>query len=132
MLSPGRRRQCRDEVLRYLELLAGGEEKHAAAFPEAGPDELPALLCRLWFDEIYLPSERYVDALKAQPSPEVNGEFFAAFSAEELEDLERFHQCFELRLRMLPPEGGDGSGFFGRESWRHIQADAARLLKSFG
>lgn len=93
-----------------------------------GPELLAAELCRLWFDDVYVPGERYLHGLKGDRNAEAARRFDACFTVEELITLERFHGCLELRLD-LAANRLHGRAFFPQnDSWRSLRRDAARLL----
>ena len=92
------------------------------------PEQLAFELLRIWFDDVYLPSARYVDGLKGDYSATAADVFRSAFSDEECADLERFHRFVELRLEMVP-EGDRGRRRVPIDDrWRALVRDAGYLL----
>ena len=87
----------RDRVVVFLAFLTS-EKCREACRRHASSEELAAALARLWFDEIYVPGERYLHSLKGDRSEEDIERFQACFTDDERAALERFHGFFELRL----------------------------------
>jgi len=94
----------------------------------AAAEALAATLTRLWFDEIYVPGERYLDGVKGDRSNEEVARFRTCFTEGELADLERFHGCFELRLDLVSNRAHGRAFFPDNDSWRSLLRDAARLV----
>lgn len=93
------------------------------------PERLAYEWCRLWFDEIYVPSLRYLDGLKGDRSEEAAARFRACFSDEEQEALERFHRFLELRVDMLPEEAHRRESFPQNDAWDSIVRHAGYVLE---
>lgn len=92
------------------------------------PDVLAAELSRLWFDDIYVPGESYLDGLKGDRSEEAVRHFRACFSEDELAALERFHGFFELRIDMAANREHGRAFFPENDSWRALVRHAAGVL----
>ena len=118
----------RERVVAFLAFLTS-DDAMGACRARLGPERLAEALCRLWFDAVYLPAERYLDdGLKADRDAEALRRFEAAFSLDELETLERFHACLELRLDLAANRAAGRARFPDNDSWRSLRRDAARLL----
>jgi hypothetical protein len=102
---------CRDACRRYVE-----------------NEQLAAALSRVWFDEIYVPGERYLHGVKGNRSEEEVQRFWACFTPDECATLERFHGCFELRLDLATNRASGRAHFPDNDSWRSLLRDAAALL----
>ena len=102
---------CRDACRRYIE-----------------NEQLAAALSRVWFDEIYVPGERYLHGVKGDRSEEAVQQFWNCFTPDEHATLERFHGCFELRLELATNRAGGRAHFPDNDSWRSLLRDAAALL----
>ena len=89
---------------------------------------LPEELCRLWFDEVYLASERYFDSAKGDVNQSLVAHFLQQFSAEECRALERFHRSLEIRLELVEKHGQQ---LAESELWRNICRDAGNTLYFF-
>lgn len=94
----------------------------------AASEELAAALARLWFDEIYVPGDRYLDGLKGDRPEEEVERFRACFTEAELAELERFHGFFELRLDFVSNSMRGRAFFPDNDSWRSLVKHAAYLL----
>ena len=117
----------RDRVVVFLAFLTSSECLDACK-RQARPEELAGALTRIWFDDIYVPGEEYVDGLKGTNRDEHITVFNACFSEEERESLARFHGFFELRLDFLT-NSVLGRGFFPEnDSWQSILKHASYLL----
>lgn len=114
-----------------LALLAS-ERSQVALARKAGRERIAYELARAWFDDVYLPSGRYLRGLKGDFSRDAAERFRDAFDPVELAALDRFHRFFELRLDMLP----DGAIEEGRipidGRWRSLMRDAGYLLEDLG
>ncbi len=117
----------RERVVVFLAFLTS-EECRAACRRHALPEELAAALARLWFDEIYVPGDSYLDGLKGDHSDEDLERFHACFSDDELAALERFHGFFELRLDFVSNSALGRAFFPDNDSWRSLIKHAAYLL----
>jgi len=96
--------------------------------PDIPPENIAFELCRLWFDHIFTPSQRYIDGWKGDADPDAEAEFIASFSEDEYEWLERFHRFMELRIDRLS-EKQKGEGVFPiNDTWKGISRDAGNLL----
>ena len=117
----------RNRVIVFLAFLTSPEcldacKRHAA------PEKLAAGLSRIWFDDIFVPSENYFDSLKGDTDRQKVEAFCAHFSEDELESLARFHGFFELRLNFITNCSG-GRGFFPEnDSWQSILKHASYVL----
>src|SRR5690606_29645357 len=88
--------EIRRRVTAFLALLSSAPA-HERLTTKMEPEQLAFELLRIWFDDVYLPSARYVDGLKGDYSATAADVFRSAFSDEECADLERFHRFVELR-----------------------------------
>lgn len=93
------------------------------------PERLAYEWCRVWFDEVYVPSLRYLDGLKGDRSEEDVAAFWDAFSDEEKEVLERFHRFLELRVDMLSEEVHRRASFPQSDAWDSIVRHAEYVLE---
>ncbi len=117
----------RNRVVAFLAFLTSAE-CHEACHQHAQPDELAAALTRIWFDDLYIPGDSYVDGLKGALCEAQIVEFESCFSDGELESLARFHGFFELRLNFVT-NSARGRGFFPEnDSWQSILKHASYVL----
>lgn len=93
------------------------------------PGQLAYEWCRVWFDEIYVPSLRYLNGLKGDRSEEAAARFRACFTEEEQEALERFHRFLELRVEMLSDEDHERESFPQNDAWNSIVRHAGYVLE---
>ena len=117
----------RDRVVVFLAFLTS-ERCREACRRHAASEELAAALARLWFDEIYVPGDRYLDGLKGDRSDEEVERFQACFTDDERAALERFHGFFELRLDFVSNSARGRAFFPDNDSWRSLLQHAAYLL----
>lgn len=78
-------------------------------------------MCRLWFDDVYIPSNRYMDGLKGDQNPSKVAAFLEHFTDDEVASMERFHAFLDLRLDMVSNATG--------ETWKNIVRDAQYLVE---
>lgn len=114
----------RSEVIGFFRLLSD-ENRQRDLLPDAGSSAVAVELCRLWFDEIYIPSERYFESEKGELSEKAVQEFNAAFDADELEAMARFHRFLEVRLEMVSEQKAE---LADSPQWRSIIRDARETL----
>ncbi len=120
--------EIRDRVVDFLLLFSS--EKCRKALAMTMPAERVAYeLARIWFEQIYTPSIRYLDSLKGDFSEQAVVEFEEAFDVEELITMERFHRFFELRFDMIASRVKASGEFPQTESWQNIIKDAGYLLE---
>ena len=93
------------------------------------PQHLAFELCRVWFDEIYVPGIAYFDGIKGDYSEVAAQAFRDAFDDDELAALERFHRFFELRVEMLRNQAREAGRFPDTDLWRNLVKDARYLLE---
>ncbi|GIV60150.1 MAG: hypothetical protein KatS3mg043_1239 [Rhodothermaceae bacterium] len=118
----------RERVIVFLAFLTSEACRDAFRTHVAQPD-WAATLCRIWFDEVYVPGTQYLeDGLKGDRSTAALRAFEAAFTPEERAMLERFHGCLELRLDLLANRQHGRARFPDNDSWRRILHDARALL----
>ena len=118
---------ARERVIMFLAFLTS-DACLRACHQFLAPERLAFDLCNLWFDEIYIPSARYLDGLKGDFSEEAARTFRASFSDDECALLERFHHFFGLRMDMLPSSPAQRALFPRSDAWNNIRKDAAHLL----
>lgn len=118
----------RERVTLFLALLSSDEGRDAC-HEVLPPDRFAFVWCRLWFDEIYVPSTRYLDGLKGDPSETAVSEFRASFTDEEMEALEWFHRFLELRVDMLPGDLAEKESFPQNDAWDHVVRHAGYALE---
>lgn len=118
---------ARERVILALAFLTS-EECQAACCAVLPAEKLAYAWCRLWFDEIYIPSTRYLDGIKGDQSEEAVRRFRSCFTAEERAALERFHRFLELRIDMLPDAARRHAVFPQRDAWDHVIRHAAYVL----
>lgn len=118
----------RDRVTLFLALLAS-DACREACHQVLPPERFAFVWCRLWFDEVYVPSSRYLDGLKGDRSEEAVEAFRAAFTEEETEALERFHRFLELRVEMLPGDLARDESFPQNDAWDHVVRHAGYALE---
>lgn len=121
-------RSHRKRVTLVLAFLSS-EECREACRQVVPPERLAYEWCRLWFDEIYLPSVRYLEGLKGDRSEEEVEAFRACFRSEELEAMERFHRFLELRVEMLSEEAHRKEAFPQSDAWDSIVRHAGYVLE---
>lgn len=119
----------RERVLLFL-IFLGSESCQSAAERVVPRAHTAFALCRLWFDDVYWPSPRYMDGFKGDPDPERTERFESVFDVEELVDLERFHAFLELRLDMLSARSRQEERFPESDLWRNVMRDARYLAES--
>lgn len=119
----------RDRVIDFLLFLASEECLNASQQGLVPWEKLAYELARIWFNEIYSPGIRYIDALKGDFSPQEAQDFQENFSEEELESLERFHRFFELRVDILPESARRAEIFPENDAWRNIMRHARYLAE---
>ena len=95
-------------------------EAISAAPPSAAPD-----LLRLWVEEAYVPSLRYLDSLKGDADASAVADFNDAFSEQELLALARFHRFLEIRLDRM----GEQLELENTEFWQSTKQDVAMALQ---
>lgn len=117
-----------DRVTLFLALLAS-DPCRAACHQVLAPERFAYVWCRLWFDEIYVPSARYLDGLKGDRSDPAVDKFWAVFTKTEREALERFHRFLELRIDMLPRDLAQCESFPQNDAWDHIVRHAGYALE---
>ena len=122
------KREYRKEVVAFLQLIASFDRQENADLG-VPPEDVPAELCRFWFDDIYLPSENYFDAPKGDISAEAVSDFEASFSDDDLLALARFHRFLELRLEMLPEVEHRFKCLYESELWEDVMKDAQNTLE---
>ena len=93
------------------------------------PEKLAYEMLQTWFEEIYVPSERYLDSLKGDLSKENVETFEDNFDVEELVSMERFHRCLELRYDMLPDKYKAAQSMPLNTAWKNIVKDGWYLLE---
>lgn len=120
--------RTRERVILFLVLLTSDEIRQACA-TILPPDKLAFAWCRLWFDEIYVPSTRYLDGIKGDRVEDAVARFRAAFSDAELAALERFHRFLELRIDMLSEANREQASFPQNDAWDAVVRDASYLLE---
>jgi len=121
----------RARVIGFLAFLSGHAGVPSRENNSIVRNDLPQVLSGLWFDEIFLPSRRYLDCLKGDQAESASAAFWSEFSQPERNALERFHRFFELRLEMMERglKRGDGEDILN--FWSHTVKDAALALNSF-
>jgi hypothetical protein len=106
--------------------------RHADALSSIRPDltgeRIAFELCRLWFDDVYTPSRRYMEGLKGDWDADAEEAFRDAFSPEESTWLERFHRFLELRIDRLSAAQKADAVFPNNDTWRGVMRDAGNLL----
>jgi len=124
----GSARAPRERVVLFLLFLTSA--KCVDALKRRIPaDRVVFEFCRLWFDEIYTPSTRYMDGLKGDLSPGRVAEFRQHFDDDELAALERFNAFLDLRIDMLSDAQRASRKFPENDMWRNIVRDAGYLVE---
>lgn len=118
----------RDRVTVILAFLSS-DACREACHEVVSPDRLAYEWCRLWFDEIYVPSLRYLDGLKGDRSEQAVEQFEACFASEEVEALERFHRFLELRVDRLSDEAHERERFPQTDAWDSVVRHAGYVLE---
>lgn len=121
-------RSPRKRVTLVLAFLSSGACRRAC-HQILAPERLAYEWCRLWFDDVYVPSRRYLRGLKGDWSEEAVARFRAGFTDEELEALERFHRFLELRVDMLSDEDHERERFPQNDAWDSIVRHAGYVLE---
>ena len=118
----------RERVTSFLALLSSDRSREfLARFID--PQHLAFELCRVWFDELYVPGIAYFHGLKGDYSEVAARAFRDAFENDELSALERFHRFFELRVDMLRNQAREAGRFPNTDLWRNLVKDAGYLLE---
>ena len=123
----GRDSGHRERVILFLAFLTS-KQCLDLCMHEARPEELAAELSRIWFDDIYMRGDSYLDGLKGDLSAEEIARFESCFSEGELETLERFHGFFELRIGFLANRQRGLARFPDNDSWRSLVRHADHVL----
>lgn len=121
----------RRRIATLLGLLTSEEAQETLSQPLGRPRLAYELACA-WFDDAYVPSERYMDGLKGDLAPEAAETFRDAFDPVELAAMERFHRFFELRIDMLPDAMIASRRIPMDDRWRSLMKDAGYLLEDIG
>lgn len=119
---------ARDRLTLFLALLAS-DECRTACHQVLPPDRFAYTWCQLWFNDVYVPSARYLDGLKGDVSKEAVAEFRSRFTDVEMEALERFHRFLELRIEMLPSDLAETQSFPQTDAWDHVVRHAGYALE---
>lgn len=119
--------RIRERVVLALALLAS-DAGQTAGHRDLPPDQWAYAWCHLWFDEVYTPSTRYLDGIKGDRSEEAAVQFWAAFTADERDALERFHRFLELRMDMLSEADRERAAFPQNDAWNAILRHATYVL----
>lgn len=117
----------RERIIVFLGFLSS-EKCRDVCSRHAQPEMLAAILTRMWFEEIYVPSETAIDSIKPDLDPVECERFRGCFSAEELVALERFHGFFELRLNFLTNQVYGKAFFPENDSWQSLIDHAKYVL----
>ena len=104
------------------------EDCRAACREHARPEELAAALTRLWFDEIYLPSDTTFSGIKPAGDADAQSGFRQAFTEPELKALERFHGFYELRMNFRSNRLYGRAFFPENDSWKALLDHAEHVL----
>ncbi len=118
---------ARERVVIFLAFLTSKDCQNACR-QHARPEELAAALSRLWFNDIYVPGQSYIDGLKGDRSLEDLERFEACFNDNERAILERFHGFFELRLDFVTNRVLGRAFFPDNDSWHGLIKHAAYVL----
>ena len=118
----------RERVATYLALLSSDTCRETLG-RLIDPERLSFELCRLWFDEVYVPGISYFDGLKGDVSSQAVLRFNESFDDDELTAMERFHRFFELRVEMLRNQIRAAGHFPDTDLWRNLIKDAGYLLE---
>ena len=121
----------RRRMTTLLGLLASEEAQETLA-QRLGRPRLAYELACAWFDDVYVPSERYMDGLKGDLSSDAAETFRDAFDPVEAAAMERFHRFFELRIDMLPDPSLASRRIPIDDRWRSLMKDAGYLLEDLG
>ena len=121
----------RRRITTLLGLLASEEAQETLAKRLERPRLAYELACA-WFDDAYVPSERYMDGLKGDLASEAAETFRDAFDPVEIAAMERFHRFFELRIDMMPPDLLASRRIPIDDRWRSLMKDAGYLLEDLG
>ncbi len=120
--------EIRERVIAFL-LFLTSERCFETLEKFVAPEKLGYELCRIWFDEIYAPSERYLETLKGDYSEQKTRDFEKCFDVEELIEMERFHRFFELRLDMLSKKHKNRAAYPQSNSWKNLIKHAKYLVQ---
>ena len=118
----------RDRVLVFLSFFTSPETQRAFA-PALPSERLAYELCELWFEEVFVPTTRYLEGLRGDRDPEAIEAFREAFDDEEWKYLERFHRFLELRIDMMPAGEKKQRVIPANNLWESIVRDAHYLLE---
>lgn len=117
----------RERVATYLTLVASDAAREALG-RWIDADRLAFELCRIWFDDIYVPSRSYFDALKGDFSEEAAEAFRSFFTDEEMAGLERFSRFLELRMAMLSSAARSSRRMPDNDAWQGLVRHAFYVL----
>lgn len=118
----------RERVVAFLTLLTNDRCRVNLA-RRLGDDRVLFEFCRIWFDDIYEPGDRYMDGIKGDRDGTRIDRFEAAFSDDELASLRRFHAFLELRMEMVPQRLRAERRLPESDLWNNIVRDATYLLE---
>ena len=118
----------RERVVVFLGFLTS-EECRKACCEHAQPEVLAAALTKLWFEEIYIPSETAVEGIKPVPTPEAcPPALMPASTPKNLPCWNGSMDFFELRLNFLINQVHGRAFFPDNDSWRGVLQHARYLL----
>lgn len=127
--EPSRTQRSHQTRVTLVLAFLASDECRRAGHQILDPERFAYEWCRIWFDEVYVPSFRYLNGLKGDRSEEAADRFRACFTDEEMAALERFHRFLELRVEMLSEEDHERESFPQNDAWDSIVRHAGYVLE---
>lgn len=117
----------RERIVLFLAFLTSRECRDLCG-RAANPEDVAASLSAIWFDDLYVPGDSYLNAVKGDRHEDEVQRFQASFTEGELQALERFHGFFELRVGFLSNSRQGRAHFPKNDSWRGLLRHAEHVL----
>lgn len=127
MKPTGRDSTHRERIVLFLAFLTSRECLDLCR-RAANPEDVAASLSGIWFDDLYVPGEGYLNAVKGDRHEDEVLRFQASFTESELQALERFHGFFELRASFLSNSRQGRAHFPENDSWQGLLRHADHVL----
>ncbi len=117
----------RERIVLFLAFLTSRECRELCG-RAAIPEDVAASLSGIWFDDLYVPGDSYLDAVKGDRDADEIHRFQGSFTESELRTLERFHGFFELRAAFLSNSRQGRAHFPDNDSWQGLIRHAEHVL----
>ncbi len=127
MRPTGRSSTHRERVVLFLAFLTSRECRELCG-RAAIPEDVASSLASIWFDDLYVPGDSYLDAVKGDRDVDEVHRFQGSFTESELRSLERFHGFFELRAGFLSNSRQGRAHFPDNDSWQGLIRHAEHVL----